>query len=599
MQNQIHKPEVASIRQRLGSARWLLTLALLIQMQGRVPLLAQETETQSPSFLEAVDVRVINVDVSVTDKSGVPVAGLSAEDFELKVDGEVIPITNFYAESGGRAREVTSTVRKSDSEFRTVEEVAADPRRSHVVVLVDHSRLRPNNRKRAFTALRVAVDRLAPQDLVAIVGIEKESVVFYSDFLYDRQAIHRVLDRLLKVSTPSNIAEIERRQIVNELTRGQSGGIQARASLAQDGALMSRVRAYAAQEYQRGIQSLQQIEQIVATMAGIRGRKALFYLGEGVPTRPGEGLYVEWRNRFGGSESNSIIGMRRTDFNTDYTRAVGRYDLTAPMRSLASSANRSGVTMYAIDAEGSHGALMRSALSEQGASSETLSVIDENYRTPLEYASKATGGRLLQSSGLLSEQLTSVVQNLGVFYSLGFSPPESWEPGSDHRIKIKVVGKGLDAWHRETVGLPQKDEREASATVAALMYQSTYNPLSVIATPEAGTARDDGSIALPILLELPVALMGLLPMEGMHQSSLTIYVTTKSKDGRASQVQKIPFNLSIPDDKLAAAQEDSAYYTLPVVLRPGDQQVAIGIRDNIKGLFSAIRVEVTELSSTE
>ncbi len=40
----------------------------------------------------------------------------------------------------------------------------------------------------------------------------------------------------------------------------------------------------------------------------------------------------------------------------------------------------------------------------------------------------------------------------------------------------------------------------------------------------------------------------------------------------------------------------SAHYALPLVLRPGDQQAAIGIRDNVNGTFSAIRIDVSQYS---
>ncbi len=589
-----------SIHPTDSAAAWLAGV-LALAVLAPVPAVAQVPEPADPAapsgvFVEELTVEVINVDVVVTDRSGRPVAGLGRDDFELELDGQPVPITNFYAESGAAAlaeRPSVDLEERREPSFRSLEEVAADaPRRTHVVVLVDHTRLRANNRKRAFAALKEAVRSLEDDALVAVVGIEG-SLVFYSDFLFDRQGVEKVLDEATRVSAANDVAEFERRQIFGELARGMSGGILARTTLANDQVLISRIRAYAAEEYARGIRTLRQIESVISTLAGVSGRKLLLYVGEGVPTRPGEGMYVEFRNRFSGPER----GLPHQDFNTDYTREIGRFDLTEPMRQLADAANRAGVTLYAIDAEPSHGGEIRSALTEQGATSEAITAVDENYREPLEYASKATGGRLLQSSGTLGEQLVELTRGFSTFYSLGFAPPAGWQPGSERELEIRVRGrKGLEVNHREKVWLPRADDREASATVAALMYHTLDNPLGVRATPGLAAPREDGNAVLPVNLEIPIANLQFLPRNGTQAGSLSIFVSTRDAAGNPSRVQKIPFHLAIPDDKMEQASADSAHYPLPLVLRPGDQQVAIGIRDDVAGNFSAIRLDVSEHS---
>ncbi len=589
--------------------RFLFLAAALVTLPA-LPAGAQASDSEGSStpsgiFTEEVSVRVINVDVIVTDRSGEAVAGLGREDFELRVDGKPVEITNFYSEAGDReaatGRPAPPPARR-DPSFRSLEEIRdGSTRRSHVVILIDHTRLRASNRKRAFNALSQAVDRLDDDDLVAVVGIE-ESLKFYSDFMFDRSAVHRILDDVTRVSLKTDLGGIERRQIFGELARGMSGGIQARASLAEGGMLMSRIRAYAAEEYARGIQTLTQIERVLSTLSGVPGRKSLLYVGEGVPTRPGEGLYIEWRNRFSGDQR----GLPHQDFNTDYTREVGRFDLTQPMDQLATAANRAGVTLYAIDAESSHSTDIRGALTEQGAFSEALSTIDENYREPLEFISKATGGRFLQSSGRLADQLVDLAGGLRTFYSLGFAPPADWRAGSDHKLEVKVKGKGLVVNHREQVRLPEPDEREAGATVAALMYQTVDNPLEIVAKPGFEVPREDGeTAALPVNLEIPIKNIGFVPQErstgdgqteGVQACSLTLYVSIKDKDGNPGKIQKIPFHLAIPDEQMEKALADSAHYPLPLVLRRGDRQVAIGVRDNLGGQFSAIRLDVAQYS---
>jgi hypothetical protein len=266
------------------------------------------------------------------------------------------------------------------------------------------------------------------------------------------------------------------------------------------------------------------------------------------------------------------------------------------MQELARSINRAGVTLYAIDAEGNHGNSIRSALTEQGATSEAISVVTENYREPLEFASKATGGRLLESSGKLAEQLVEMFEGLQTYYSLGFSPPADWQRGSAHDLDVDVKMKGLRVNHREEVTLPESNEREAGATVAALMYQTVDNRLGIRAQPGTPATRADGAVVLPVNIEVPIAKLELIPRDGKHAGSLTIYVSSKDAKGNPGSVQKIPFHLAIPDDMVDKARGDSAHYPLPLILRPGDQQVAIGIRDDVSGVFSALRLEIGEYS---
>ncbi|MCY4560565.1 MAG: hypothetical protein OXF79_30205, partial [Chloroflexi bacterium] len=53
-------------------------------------LAAQPGET----FVDTIDVQVVEVDAVVTDRRGRPVSGLQREDFELFVDGEFVEIAN-------------------------------------------------------------------------------------------------------------------------------------------------------------------------------------------------------------------------------------------------------------------------------------------------------------------------------------------------------------------------------------------------------------------------------------------------------------------------------------------------------------------------
>ena len=70
------------------------------------PAAAQPDPRPSESFGEVVDVRVVNVEVVVTDRSGERVTGLTPESFRLRVDGEPVPITYFSEVVDGVARPI-------------------------------------------------------------------------------------------------------------------------------------------------------------------------------------------------------------------------------------------------------------------------------------------------------------------------------------------------------------------------------------------------------------------------------------------------------------------------------------------------------------
>src|SRR3954454_6165926 len=80
-----------------------LTAAVLF-----LPLTATAAEQQKPQgepqrLVETLDIRVINLDVVVTDRKGNPVHGLKKSDFEIIENGMAKPLSNFYEVAGNKA----------------------------------------------------------------------------------------------------------------------------------------------------------------------------------------------------------------------------------------------------------------------------------------------------------------------------------------------------------------------------------------------------------------------------------------------------------------------------------------------------------------
>ena len=92
---------------------------------------------EPPLFGESIDVRVVNVEAVVTDRSGKRVTGLKPGDFRLRVDGKELPIEYFTEVHDGNAlpppacRNACFSGESQSSSIMACETTAQGPRKKH------------------------------------------------------------------------------------------------------------------------------------------------------------------------------------------------------------------------------------------------------------------------------------------------------------------------------------------------------------------------------------------------------------------------------------------------------------------------------------
>src|SRR5437764_15107194 len=132
----------------------VVAVALLFAVTSQSQQASQQTAQPAPvaappPLVEKIEVSVVNVDVTVTDRRGQPVSGLTRDDFEILEDGKPQPISNFYA--------VDPVQAKSDARADVGVDVNQAPSperfRRKVLVLIDNQSTTPHARN-------VALDRL-------------------------------------------------------------------------------------------------------------------------------------------------------------------------------------------------------------------------------------------------------------------------------------------------------------------------------------------------------------------------------------------------------------------------------------------------------
>lgn len=571
------------IRKSRGLPFWsvLVVLTFVCFVSGVSARDAQDVTPEGGAFFDTVDVEVESVEVFVTDAKGNPITGLGAADFRLRVDGDEVPITNFYAEVSGR-----SAVSPEPTDRRTTPEVdgfSASRTQAHLVVFVDNSNIAAIRRKKVFKSLRQFLGSgLGPEDLVSVVTLDQGAVNIRSEFLADREALSTVLDEVEKTSGKAPAADRERQLIFSEMTRRTT---DKRMGKMIPGSLLARIRLYAQAEFEQGMQTLDILGRYVTSLSGVPGRKVLLYVSDGIADRPGEGLFYSFQLHFGGS---------------DYTKMIGTYDLLPRFKAVMRQATASQVTLYAIDAVGDHGGAVRGAALEGAVSHNTLSVMDTNFREPMEATAVATGGRWIPGAQRLSKDLSRVAVDLGTYYSLGFSPPVA-EEGRRYRINIdlaptssvaKDAGR-LTVRHRTAFERKPRDQRSAQAVVATLLYHTMSDALGARVEPGERRPRENGAAEVPIQVSVPIDRLVLLPQnDSQLTAQVSVFVAVKNRAGEPGPVRKLTFRSMISGGTDPDASARSAELTVPVPVEAEDLQVALVVRDDLGATQSTYRFDL-------
>src|SRR3954447_21478574 len=143
---------------------------------------------------ERIDVRVVNVDVTVTSK-GVPVSGLTRDDFEVFEDGKRQAISNFYT-----SEETRNSVTKTTIAAAAADVAQPDERfRRRVLVLVDNNHTTRHARDTALLQLEAMINDRFHGDYEWSIGVIGRGVTLVLPLSSDKTAIHEALEIIRKI----------------------------------------------------------------------------------------------------------------------------------------------------------------------------------------------------------------------------------------------------------------------------------------------------------------------------------------------------------------------------------------------------------------
>ena len=165
-------------------------LGLALSLLWALSVAAQPADSETPSFGEIIDVRVINLEVVVTDGKE-RVRGLGSEDFRLLVNGQEVAIEYFTEVEGGRAVSPAAI-----SEAAAVPALApGEAVGTRFLVFIDDSFTIKPRRNRVLRKLAEQLPFMAPEDHMAVVAFDGRGIDLLTSWTRSLPELERVFEQ--------------------------------------------------------------------------------------------------------------------------------------------------------------------------------------------------------------------------------------------------------------------------------------------------------------------------------------------------------------------------------------------------------------------
>ncbi len=578
---------------------------------------------------QEIEVRLAEVEVVVTDRQGDPVAGLTRQDFEVFQDGRPVELTHFRAAGGRPAIETESPA--------AIEPMAAAPGTAgdtaeldppvaenlHLVIYLDRGYLEPGDLRDVRQALKVFLRQaLAPGDRVMLVTAAR-SLELQQGFTSLPELVVSKLDGIRELPGSGRLA-IEYQSILAEIARVKNEGhdLMARDPSRAARTYVSRIQAYTGEVEGEIRQTTAQLQQLIQSIAGLPGRRAVLYVGGRVPASNGRRLFDAWEDAFGRNSSLQIAdnpgagdlgvgggagaGVASSDPGLDSLAAASASSGVGAQRAVqevAELASAHGVVFHTLDAASQRdpgflaagGVTLpaRGASANPGAMMAAGSLADA--MSSLRNLAWSTGGRAHAGGRDFTAALARVGSDLRAYYSLGFEPLEPLEPRKkSSRIEVRLRGGDglgkLEARHRPVLELKDRDTLAAERTVSALLLEEMENPLAIaVETGEPAVAKG-GEWRVPLSITVPLANLALVADGRVHAGRLSIYTAIGGLD-RLGSVTKavVPVRIANRDLLTSLGRRVAYQLELPLPARRGSpgggrvgHRIAVTVRDDFR-----------------
>lgn len=535
-----------------------------------------------PSFGESIDVRVVNLEAVVTGRDGKLVTGLKPEDFRLRVDGREVPIEYFNEVREGEALAASAEAAGPEAGKPTaVQGVTEGKVGTYYLVFIDDYFAIPAQRDAVLKGLKADLGRLGPDDRMAIVAYDGGRLAMLSNWSGSPADLGRAFDQAMTRKARGFMRRSESASQANdEAFASQKIGDDTPLDLnTHQVGLTDTQRAYADTLIRQVKGDVQAAVSTMRAFAAPHGRKVMLLLSGGWPF----------------SAQSFVSGG-----GTLPTKELPEGEEV--FRSLASTANLLGYTLYPVDVPGvQSGAADVNAPPPPTSSSpaggglvpESLLLAgfgnfgEQEIEGSLKFLAQETGGKpILNTNRTLA--LSAARDDTRSFYWLGFSP--SWKH-DDKRHEVKLEARRSDLRIRTRTGfLDLSRKAEVSMMVeSALLFGSPPGALRMPLKVGAVARSKRGELEVPLTLGLPVDIMTVVPNGNKYAAKLELRFAASDSDGNSSEIPVIPIDLASDH---SPSPGKVVRYDTKVKLKGKADHLVIAVYDPLSGKIATAETDV-------
>ncbi len=530
---------------------WLAAMAVFAALS---PAAAQQPPAEQPSgvFGEQIEVRVVNVEVVVTDKQNNRVQGLKPGDFRLKVDGKAVPVEYFNEVRGGQAIALDAQEAQSVQGLPSLAPGSAVGT-SYLVFIDDFFSLEPR-RDEVLRLLKDQLSRLGPEDRMAIVAYDGGRVDMLSSWTNSQRQLGAAIEQAIgrRALGIGRLAELRS----FEASRRIAG------NAFEPGSRVAFARELDIHELEYAHRLAAQTERAVAaaasTLRGFAsppGRKVMLLLAGGWPFSPVDYL---------------INNPNRPILDRDVPAGDEIF------RPLVDTANRLGYTIYSIDVPGVEDQVVDA--SRAGPQPGGINIREQEHQASLLFTASQTGGKALLNAQR-GELLQVAESDTRSYYWLGFTP--SWQ-GNDkrHKVEVEVLKPGFKVRSRENfLDLSRRAETTMMVESAMLFGGAPDSaPLAIEVGKPVAAGRKEMDV--PVTLLIPVDALTFVPIDGKYTAELELRVAAVDTGGNRAAVPVIPMALRSETQPAAGA---AMRYETKLRLRRLPHHLVLAIFDPLSG----------------